>query len=73
MTLTPGWVQVQLVDGDFMVMFDPVYLAFWSIELDKRILAHLGKTDVTPRLFDPSFTFLKTIPYSPSFNQVLDG
>ena len=71
------WVPVQGVDGKFDVVIDPIYFASVNVEsvsgpLEERILAHLGKTDYTARLF--------TLDYAPltpsatiSLNQILDA
>jgi tetratricopeptide (TPR) repeat protein/O-antigen ligase len=69
MALAPYWVPVQGADGTFDVVLDPVYLNGPSRELDKRILAHLGKADYTERLFDLDAAATSTL----SFNRVLDA
>jgi tetratricopeptide (TPR) repeat protein len=50
------WKPVQNGEGAFDVLLDPVYLSDPSSELKKRILAHLGQADHTPRLFEPTAT-----------------
>ncbi|MEM4203750.1 MAG: tetratricopeptide repeat protein, partial [Candidatus Methanomethylicaceae archaeon] len=54
--------------GELEIVLDPVYIRGPSPELEKRILAHLGASDVTPRLFAPSDMAGSPI----SLNDVLD-
>jgi tetratricopeptide (TPR) repeat protein len=68
LALAPYWIPDQGADGGLDVILDPVYLSGPSSELDKRMLAHLGKADHTSRLFDQS-----TMDSPLSFNQVLDA
>jgi len=56
-------------EGDFDIVLDPVYIRGPASELQKRILAHLGVSDVTARLFTPANPADSTI----SLNDVLDA
>jgi tetratricopeptide (TPR) repeat protein/O-antigen ligase len=63
------WVPASSETGVFEVMLDPVYLDGPLPELEKRILAHLGKADYTPRRFDPDLLTRSSI----TLGEVLDG
>ncbi|MFC2036375.1 tetratricopeptide repeat protein [Chloroflexota bacterium] len=72
MALAPYWMPMQRADGSHNILLDPVYQAGYSPELEKRILARLGKADYTSRVFDPSSAH--AIPSSSlSLGQVLDA
>ena len=63
------WVPVLEQTGRIEVVLDPVYLGGPSLELEKRILAHLGRTDYTLRLFAPEHSGSSPI----TVNSILDG
>lgn len=73
----PYWVRVVRPDRGYDVVLDPAYLPAGSgaqagppgPALQARILAHLGKIDHTPRLFEVALDVLGPL----SLNQVLDA
>jgi tetratricopeptide (TPR) repeat protein len=70
LALAPYWLRVQRSDGRFDVVLDPVYADGQSDgRWQARVLAHLGRADYTPRLFDYESSAESPV----SFHQVLDA